>query len=166
MKFLLLLILQLLFGAGTAKGAELSSFVWEPGIEELRIQGQLSWSAARCDFTQSDYEVRQFPVLSSKGISGKPRMDPTGSYCFEIQLPPEMRGQMLHFSQIRLSCASISSAFGIRIAAPARRGWNFFMKRPRNGFRWRCDFTAMKRQPVDSGDFCMFGIKGRAPARN
>jgi hypothetical protein len=102
MKFLLLLILQLLFGAGTAKGAELSSFVWEPGIEELRIQGQLSWSAARCDFTQSDYEVRQFPVLSSKGISGKPRMDPTGSYCFEIQLPPEMRGQMLHFSQIRL----------------------------------------------------------------
>jgi hypothetical protein len=41
MKFLLLLILQLLFGAGTAKGAELSSFVWEPGIEELLVSRAL-----------------------------------------------------------------------------------------------------------------------------
>ncbi|WP_141733470.1 7TM-DISM domain-containing protein [Oligoflexus tunisiensis] len=102
MKFLLALILYGILSSGMARGAGLSTFVWDSGTEALEIQGPLSWSAARCDFTQTAYDVRNFPIFSNKGPSGKPVKDPTGSYCFEIQLPSAMRGQMLHFSLIRL----------------------------------------------------------------
>lgn len=103
MKILLQGLAFLMLFTSNVSAAELSTFIWDQNVqgEGLQITGPLTWNPTACDF-QTVNQLHDFPIFSYKGPSGKPRKDATGAYCFQIQVPPEMLGRMLHISMIRI----------------------------------------------------------------
>jgi len=104
MRILVLLLILLAGWSQQGSAQPLSHFYWDHSATEdgLVIKGPLSWDPLACDFTKATHTLRDFPISSYRGPSGKARQNPSGAYCLQLQVPAEKIGQMLHFSMIRV----------------------------------------------------------------
>lgn len=90
-----------------AANVEIPTYTWQPHGKQaagIYVRGDVVWQSVPCSETERPTTARlqHFPIIKTRMLLGKAIDQYEGYYCWNMQVPEEYVGQLVHMSLIRV----------------------------------------------------------------